>query len=301
MGKLPHSGDPSALAPTFTHTQSFLPMRQLTISACAALLIAPLAGCMSFKASVSRTDQINHPSPAQLVEILSKNGAISVQGAAVDEIQIEAKITAYGSTEDEAEDVLDGAEVELIEDDGKLTVRLTSESPQHTSASFKVLMPVELACQIETRNGGISVQDIDAPLVAKTRNGSVNVQDVGDTIDIDTSNGAVSVDSQTPANVRIVTSNGTVRFGGSLIGQDNMLQTSNGRVVFELRDTPALVTAKTNNGGIRMDGERIKSGNTTMVGSTDSSASEPAAVTIKTSNGEIIIKNETDAMVGEAA
>ncbi|MEO1615965.1 MAG: hypothetical protein AAFV88_08965 [Planctomycetota bacterium] len=273
-------------------------MRSLALLTLTPFLVLPLGGCLGFKVNVSRIDNASYPAPTSVVQIRSSNGAISVTGGEVDEVQVEAKITAYGQTEEAAQAVLDGSELEFLEEDGVLTVQLASDSPKFASAAFKVIMPRDLECRMDSSNGAIDARDLNARVVADTSNGAVAIRNVGDEIKVKTSNGAILVQSETPATIDLKTSNGSVKFTGALFGAQNRFATSNGRIEMDLLGPATLVTPSTSNGSITLDGTKIKKGETILVGS-DGDA-DPASITVKTSNGSIKIRDKSVKATGDS-
>lgn len=141
------------------------------------------------------------------------NGSIRINGEDRRDVQVHARVTAWGSDEAEAERI--ASEV-TIRSDGTLR----AEGPEQRgrsgwSVSYDVLAPRETNLTLEAHNGGIAVADIRGDLAFETTNGGISVDRVAGNVRGRTTNGGVdatlSGDTWDGAGLDLRTTNGGVR------------------------------------------------------------------------------------------
>ena len=182
----------------------------------------------------------------QALEIKGVNGAIEVEPAHGDKIEIVAEKT--GRSSDPAE-----VEIEIVEHDGGLTVCAVYPSPPGKSPNecrpgargrmnvnnndveveFRILLPANLDFVGRTVNGSIKADDLGGRTEAHTVNGSIKIH----------SRGSVSADT---VNGSIVAAMGRADWDG-----EASFETVNGSITLELpADANVEVRGRTVNGGI---------------------------------------------------
>ena len=184
--------------------------------------------------------------PGKSLEIKGVNGAIEVEPAHGDEIEIVAE--KHGRRNDPTE-----VQIELVEHDGGLTVCAVYPSPagkrpnecqpgergrmsvkdNDVEVAFRVLLPATLDFVGRTVNGSIKADDLGGRTEAHTVNGSVKIR----------SRGSVRADT---VNGSIVAAMGRADWDG-----EASLETVNGSITLELPDGADVeVRGRTVNGGI---------------------------------------------------
>lgn len=170
---------------------------------------------------VERTRAFEGDASADMVyfEVENRNGAIRVSTWDKSEYKVELTIKAKGSTDDEAERIIESLDIDLVEQLSQGQLRLvldydiSSEIWRRLSIEVAVVLPAdaEIGLDLESSNGGIYLSEI-----------------TGDTVIIKTSNGRLDLDGVYVESLRGSTSNG--RIEGVIEAEDASLSTSNGRI-----------------------------------------------------------------------
>lgn len=202
-------------------------MRQMLTPILAAAVLLSATGCELLtsggKAKAVRTQTLTMPIPASgNLSVQNRNGDIKCVAAEVDEISVEAKITVYGPTIEDAE-----ADLELVEvlaDESDLTVAY----PRGVSGvtSLTITLPRELALKLTSSNGAIDVTGVVGGVDAKSSNGAIRIVEAAGDVTVDSSNGGVAIGGQDLSNLSIKTSNGAIGLSGSLVPGDHSVSTA---------------------------------------------------------------------------
>lgn len=267
-------------------------MRALTLFCAVGCLLS--VGCTAWNFSASRTQNLTAGVPVERLVVKGTNGTISVRGEAVEKIQIQANLKAYGSTQEDADANLEEVVVQLEEREGDLIVFVEKPRLFRGSVSFEIVAPPELALRLESSNGAVRTEGMIGRLDLETSNGTIVAHGVRDQVLADTSNGTIEIEAAAPVSVRADTSNGKITFSGAMRGDDNRLDTSNGTIRLNLSGGALQMKAKTSNGKITLDGESLGKSAEVIVGET---SGEVARVNVGTSNGRIIVQT----IMGEAS
>jgi len=178
------------------------------------------------------------------------NGRIRVEAWNKEEVEVQAEIRENEKGEvslrTESKDGL--AEV-VAERKGSGEASGLHFSFGSAGISYVLRVPAKSRALLETSNGQIQVQGLQADLEARTSNGQVELQELGANATVHTSNGSVQVEAVT-GHVDVTTSNGSVearRVKGEL-----RITTSNGSV--EVRDADGRTTVRTSNGAVVLEG-----------------------------------------------
>lgn len=226
-------------------------------------------------ASEERTQTVAHVPDAGL-DVDTANGAVEVMADPTrTDVTILARITAGGSTDEEAKNRLRRVTVKANRREKDKVLVVGVEFPEgrrgNDGCSFVITMPGATGVTVRTSNGAIKVAKVGGPVKAHSSNGSVIVDQVRGPVDVETSNGSIdyqavpgkgsafalktsngSITATIPAvaegTIDARTSNGAVTVGGAGAGQ----QVTGGRTAKTIRLTPAgpASTVHTSNGNI---------------------------------------------------
>ena len=203
------------------------------------------------------------------------NGGIRVEGWDQNETQIVVRVSAWARDDDAARDMV--RDVEIRTDGG----RISSHGPrtgrrESWSASYRIMVPRSSNLDLETVNGGVSIDGVTGRLEFNTTNGGVSLDDVhGDVrgrttnggleirltgsewqglgLDVTTTNGGINLMVPRGYNARLET--GTVNGGMSIdfpitiqgrIGRDISTDLGNGGKLIRVRSTNGGVDIRRN-------------------------------------------------------
>lgn len=177
-----------------------------------------------------------------------------------------------------------GAHLEVQVPAGSTVEIDASNGPVDVSGAFEV-------GHVKATNGPVHVVGARGPLTVEATNGPTTIgTHVGDLM-VRGSNGAIQVTDQRAGAVTLTTSNGAVRYEGTIEGAaDNVLETSNGAIEVVVGGTPSFVLdASTSNGGITsrfavLEGTKTDGRLSGRVGEGH------ARLTLRTSNGAIEVR-----------
>lgn len=272
----------------------------LALTGFVATIVATSFGCniseLIHQAKASKTTSFEVPIPeAGKCKIQTENGRVECIAGDVNEIQVEAEITAQAKTIELAEAYLDQITIDRVEIDG--VAEITANIPRGVSGSVSltVTLPADTELEVKTSNGRIEVVGVASGTMARTSNGAIRLQECTGLIEAKSSNGRIEIDGDSLKEVNAVTSNGSVRIEGQLEKGNHRVKTSNGRISVDLSGAPVRFMAKTTNGKIRVNGRKVKSGQTITLGggteTDDDSDDSIARLALETSNGSISVES----------
>ncbi len=166
------------------------------------------------------------------------NGGIRVRGANRTDVRVRAKIAAWARDQRDADDLVNDAQ--LTTRDGRIRVDTAARrgDDEGVTVSFEIEVPRNMEMNLDTRNGGISIQSYGGRADARTVNGGISLDDVGGDIRATTVNGGISIALD----------------GRRWEGAGLDAETRNGGVSMSLpSDFSAELDAATTNGGIDVD------------------------------------------------
>lgn len=209
------------------------------------------------------------------VAIDTENGAVEVECLEdLTEVRIDAVKHARGKTEEDAQQYVEGIEIDVgrdPQDPGRLHILVKFPHPKkHRSpgVSFRLRTPPSVAYHVRTSNGHVEltgarrevdigtsngrveVTGVDGDIRARSSNGPIIAHEIKGAIDVKTSNGGIVLEDVEGRSLRAVTSNGRVQ--ALRTSGDVSLKSSNAAVelrVKSLSDVPA-VSVETSNGKI---------------------------------------------------
>lgn len=188
------------------------------------------------RARVCEIRELTVPATGALSVDAGPNGSIRVTGDNRRDVQVRARVQAWGADEAEAERI---AQEVIVRADG--TVR--AEGPDQRgrrgwNVSYEVLVPRAIDLSLETTNGGIAVVDVHGDLALEAVNGGIRLEGVAGNVRGRTTNGGVDA----------------TLTGGAWDGDGLDLRTTNGGVHLRVPgDYSARLETRTVNGGVDID------------------------------------------------
>lgn len=188
-------------------------MRLSVFSGCAVLLVSVLSQAQSFSTSPCHTGDGDSDSgwfgmrqaraceirrtvlPVRdgRVSVSGMNGAIDVQGEDRSDIALEVRVTAQGTSREDAESLL--KQIRIVTEDG-----IRAEAPRGGmwahhgwSVDYKLRVPRHIAAELRTTNGGIRVAQVQGQLNATSTNGALTLHDLMGNVHASTTNGGVDI------------------------------------------------------------------------------------------------------------
>jgi hypothetical protein len=167
----------------------------------------------------------------------SPNGGIEVTGWGRNEIRVLAKVEGRARSDDIAEALVSDVRISMdgmaLDADGPKTERRES-----WSVSYRINVPHEYDLDLNTVNGGISVEDVQGIIEFSATNGGVTLTEVGGDVSGRTTNGGLKVQLT----------------GDEWDGEGLDVRTTNGGITLVLPDDfNAELESATTNGGISID------------------------------------------------
>jgi len=180
-------------------------MRPIIVACFASLFIAPAAFAQSFTTSPCSADESSHhswgsqervcesrqttlPLAGGQLNVSGKNGGIEVTGEDRNDVALDAQVTAQASTREEAERLVHEVRVETSG-----TIHAEGPITGNWSVNFKLRVPKHLAAQLETKNGGISLANLDGTVHAETTNGGISLNNMSGDVHVTTTNGGLHI------------------------------------------------------------------------------------------------------------
>ena len=178
----------------------------------------------------------------------------------------------------------------------------SSHFMNHTYVNFKITIPTETSCTLNTSDGNVSVKGTRGSVDIKTSDGNIELDNVAGNVESSTSDGNIML-SQLNGNISVSTSDGDISFrnvSGSFKGV-----TSDGNIRGNLIEVRKEFSAKTGDGNIdvtmpdhlgldlNIKGESLKVPLTNFTGRSDENIIQGKingggiAVTLTTSDGHI--------------
>ncbi len=174
------------------------------------------------------------------VRIVNVNGRIQVEAADGTAVEVKAELTARGSTQEAANELLKQVEIRDSVTPTLVSVEtrnLKTFSRQPVSVVYTIRVPKAVKVNLETANGPISIAGVQGGTRAESSNGSVEGRLLAGPIKASTTNGSIKVELATLGD------------GGA------DLETINGSIDVRLSDSAkANLVARCVNGAIVVDG-----------------------------------------------
>ena len=170
------------------------------------------------------------------------NGGITVRGWDGPNVRVRAQVQAGAASEAAA---ATRAQRIRIATQGNMLRAADPEKEQNWSVSYEIFVPRTTALALNTTNGGINIENVQAAIRFETTNGGVNLANLGGSVKGETTNGGLNI-----------------ALGGSQWqGQGLDVSTTNGGIHWKLpRTYSARLVTSTNMGGIRTELPVTKTG-----------------------------------------
>ena len=170
------------------------------------------------------------------------NGGITVRGWDGPNVRIRAKVQAWGSSEAAA---ASRAHRISIATQGNAIRSSDPEKDHDWSVSYEIFVPRTTALALNTTNGGISIDNVQAAIRFETTNGGVSLANLGGSVKGETTNGGLRISLS----------------GSQWQGQGLDVSTTNGGIHWKMpRAYSARFVTSTNMGGISTDLPVTKTG-----------------------------------------
>jgi hypothetical protein len=120
------------------------------------------------------------------------NGGVRVEGWDRNEILVRAKVQSQARSEDDALDIANEIEVttgQTITADGPRTGR-----HEGWSVSFRVYVPHNSNLDLESTNGGITIEDVQGEIQFRTTNGGIHLSGLKGDVNGRTTNGGLNIE-----------------------------------------------------------------------------------------------------------
>lgn len=284
---------------------------RLAIIALASAPVLASSGCHFFAGPIAKGPKsatAMHAAASPIV-VQTRNGSVQIiADASRSDVGVDATVTCSGATQQEADQRLAQASLELSRDTSRtLTIKpIFPGGPQgNDGASLIIRVPDADGIDVQTSNGSVILTSLKGAIKVKTSNASVNVSDHAGPAELHSSNGAITI-RDLAGDLKAVTSNASVTASG--VKGRAIVDTSNGSITIELDSTAAGpldldtsnasisvtvgesfkgdVALNTSNGKVTVSGDRAKSART---GNQDATVflGEGEQSIVKTSNGNI--------------
>ena len=170
------------------------------------------------------------------------NGGITVRGWDGPNVRVRVKVQAWGRNEAAA---ADRAHRISIATQGNTLRAADPEKDHDWSVSYEIFVPRTTALALNTTNGGIHIENVQAAIRFETTNGGVSLENLGGSVKGETTNGGLSI----------------ALSGSQWQGQGLDVSTTNGGIHWKLpRAYSARLFTSTNMGGIRTELPVTKTG-----------------------------------------
>ncbi len=141
------------------------------------------------------------------------NGGVSVKGWSEGGILVRARVQAQARTREEASEIARQVRVETSGGEVRATGP-AAHGNRSWSVSYEVFVPRRTGLEVETTNGGISVERVTGEMRLRASNGGVDLRGVGGDVHARTANGGMRVvlegDGWSGGGLDAETSNGGV-------------------------------------------------------------------------------------------
>lgn len=269
-------------------------MPRIAVVVSALFLLAPLSGAQQFTTSpcpggtesdgvasflfghqdrVCEIRKYTLPLENNQVRVQGENGGLEIYGEDRHDVYLEARVTAQGSSPEEAQKILH--QVEILTH-GTIEAKGPSTGGWHGrgwSVSFALRIPRQLgAGSFQTSNGGVAVTDVEGRVDVGSTNGPLSLRFVGGDVRAHTTNGAISI----------------ALSGNRLRGQGLEAHTTNGGI--SVKASPNLsahLVAETTNGGIHVGYPNVQESSHNSVDTNLGSGG--ATINLETTNGGISV------------
>lgn len=213
------------------------------------------------------------PATALLAVDARPNGGISVAGSDRRDVLVRVRVAAWADTDAEARAMVSDVQLDL--DGGNLAASGPDQRGRRSwSASFRLSVPARTDLDLESTNGGITVEHVEGDIELATTNGGIHVEGLAGTVRGRTTNGGVTV----------------ALAGGSWSGSGLDVRTTNGGITLIVPEGySARLETGTTNGGVTVDFPITVEGRIGRRLTTDLGSGGPP-ITAVTTNGGVTVR-----------
>ncbi|WP_224998947.1 DUF4097 domain-containing protein [Cesiribacter sp. SM1] len=188
------------------------------------------------------------------LEVQTSGGSITVEGHEGDKVRVEMHVKVRGrsidSTDAKAQDALENYEFNISKSSNTVYAIAKSKGSgwfgnNNTSVSFRVYVPTDMACDLDTSGGSISISGVNGSQKVHTSGGSLNIVNIEGEMEAKTSGGSINIEQFSGA-LQAKTSGGTINLERATGDLD--VSTSGGSI--KLNDVAGRVQASTSGGSI---------------------------------------------------
>jgi len=264
-------------------------MRPIVVACLVSLTAVPAAFAQSFttapcsgdkgggsyhssdsKERVCESRQTTLPLAGGQLRVSGTNGGIELTGEDRNDVALEAQVVATAESRQEAEELVHQVTVETSG-----TIHAEGPKTGNWSVNFKLRVPKHLAAELQTKNGGISLANLDGTVNAVTTNGGISLNNLSGDVHATTTNGGLHIsltgDSWQGAGLVAKSTNGGVHMtmpanysahliagtvnGGTHVGLPMTVSEFNSRrhIDGQIGHGGATVQVETINGGVSID------------------------------------------------
>jgi DUF4097 and DUF4098 domain-containing protein YvlB len=174
----------------------------------------------------------------QRLGVTSENGGIEISGEDRSDVEIEARVEAWGNSESDAQDILKKVTIETSGDNIRDSGPHFHLGNSGYGVNYKIRVPRRLAVDLKSENGGIEIANLEGEIRFDTTNGGVSLNDLAGDVRGSTVNGGLDITLS----------------GKSWRGQGLDAETTNGGVTLRIPEHySAHLETGTVNGGISLN------------------------------------------------
>lgn len=204
--------------------------------------VSQLAGLEMTRDTVKLTSSLQlqqELSSRDRVTIRNASGDVLVRGWGEMRVEVRGDRTAWGIDKEMAQDRAESLPVEISRRNGEVIVEARSPVPagigvlnmQRMRTDLVVMVPAQLALEISTRNGDVTVVDHAGPLAVSTTRGDINIAEPKGNTKAETVSGDIQIGSGPVSELEIVSASGDISAGmAPLSGGQYRLRSASGDV-----------------------------------------------------------------------
>ena len=149
-------------------------------------------------------------SEAGNLEVETSGGSIIVEGHESDRVRVEMHVNVGGqnidSTDAKAREALEDYQFNISKSANTVYAIAKGKSSgwfgnNNTNVSFRVYVPAEMVCKLNTSGGSISITGVKGKQDIRTSGGSLNIKNIRGNMEAKTSGGSINVEDYTGALV----------------------------------------------------------------------------------------------------
>lgn len=213
-----------------------------------------IKGSLDFKLAKDATETFTIPAKdINSIILNNKNGSIEINGADVEEIEVDYRKKVYGPDKEKAGQIISNLKLDYRKEGDK--VFLEGNYPAKPSGitgfglDIELTVPKRISATIIGNNGSIEVEGLSGRLDVDSSNGSVEVSGIGGGVAISVKNGRVEA-GKIGGDAQVKTSTGSIEVSG--VKGNAILKSNIGRM--EVTDVGGSLQAETSTGAAEVSG-----------------------------------------------